>query len=109
LYHAAAWRLLPHVLQSNPGNIDQAEEVDLHLLSDLLLFQLLEATSKTVSGIVDHNINATEFLHSLLECLGDGFLVCHIEAEAQVILLGCAFEFKLFWLASCCDGDVAVG
>jgi hypothetical protein len=53
LDQAAARRLLAYRLHRLARHVDQAEVVDLHLLPDLLVGELFEATCEAVAGVVD--------------------------------------------------------
>ena len=64
--------LRPHRLQRAPGHVDQAEEVDLHLLPDLALAERLEFAAQPVPGVVADDVDAAELLEGGVEGGVDG-------------------------------------
>ena len=85
LNHAAARLLLTHRLHGDARDVDQAEEVDVHLLADLVFLQLLEAARQAVAGVVDHQVDAAELVKRGFEGVFDGRFVCHVEPAGQVV------------------------
>ena len=51
---------LAHGANGGAGNADDAEEVDVHLVGNLLVGKLLEGASQAVAGIVDDHVDAVE-------------------------------------------------
>jgi len=99
--------LLSHRLERDSRHVEQAEEVDLHLLPDLLVLVLLEAARETVPRVVAHDVDPAEFLQRLVEGLLDGLLVGHVELAGHVVLVAGAAEGQLVGLAGCGDDVVA--
>lgn len=66
-------------LHGGPGDIDEAEEIDLELLPDLGLGVLLEAAGQAVAGVVDDDVDALELGQRLRERLLDRLLVRHVQ------------------------------
>lgn len=56
-----------HCLEAAPGDVHQAEEVDLHLLAQLLLGVGFELACQTVASVVHEDVNARESVDGLLE------------------------------------------
>jgi hypothetical protein len=68
------YRLLAYRLYRLARHVDQAEVVDLHLLPDLLVGELFEATCEAVAGVVDDVVDAGELFEGGVEGGFDGRL-----------------------------------
>ena len=94
---------LAHGANGGAGNADDAEEVDVHLVGNLLVGKLLEGASQAVAGIVDDHDDAVE----AGERGGDADGRSDVESEGEVVGRSGGGEGEGGGLASCGDGDVA--
>jgi hypothetical protein len=99
---------LSHDLQRLPCDIDQAEEVDVHLLPELAVGERLEWSTQTVASVVHDNVDALELLDCSFESFVDRALVSHIEIDHQAVGVIGVVELQLRAVASCCNDMIAV-
>lgn len=79
---------VPHDPHGFPGDVDQAEEIDLHLPSDLTVGVGFEATGQAVPGVVDDDVDPAELGQGRGEGRPDALRVGHVESEGEVVVWG---------------------
>ncbi len=105
---AAGGLLFTHDLHGFAGDGDEAEEIDVHLLVDLGVFELFKGTAEAVAGVVDHDVDAAKLLEGGVEGGGDGGVVGDVEFDGKVVFLRGVFEGEGGGVAGGGDGDVAL-
>lgn len=98
--------LLPHDLERLAGNIEEPEEVDLHLGAKLTVSQGLKRPAKAISGVVDHNVDTLELGQRLVERSIYGLLLGDVQVDGQEILGGDVVELQLGGVSRSGDSDV---
>lgn len=83
-----------HDLHGGARDVDQAEEVDLHLLPDLLVGILLKAAREAVAGVVDDDVDALEFRQCRRKGLLDRLPVRHVQSHREEIVRCRSLEFQ---------------
>ena len=100
--------LRAHALQRLTRDIEDAEEIDLHLRPDLLITVLLETAREAIPRVVDDDIDAAEVLDRGVEGGGDAGFVGDVEFEREVVFArGGVGEGELGGVAGGGDGSVA--
>ena len=99
------------MLRHSTRHLERAEQVDLHLVVELLIGDILSGSNSTRSGIVDEDIDASEVLHRLAYHIVAHLSICHIAAYRQHLYairfaqFGC--HFFQFLHTACNRNDVA--
>ena len=101
--------LRSHHLESAPGHVEQAEEVDLHLLADLALAERLELAAQPIASVVADDVEAAELGERGVEGGVDGGFGGDVEVDGEVVGGGGGGEGELRAVAGGGDNVVAAG
>ena len=107
LNQAATWFLLiSHDRHGFACDLNETEEVDLHLESAFVLGEFLKRPAKTVACIVADDVNPSKLVQRRLERCVDIGLLGNIELEGEIILIGGLVELQDLRLPSCSNDIV---
>lgn len=98
---------ITHGLHGLPSHIDQPEEVDFHLLPDLIFCQSLKRSTEAVTGVVHDYIDALELLDGYVKSPVNGVLLRDIEIHKQTVGIIGAVKGELGRVAGRGDDVVA--